>query len=214
MKASHSTLKKMVLAVALTLPAVVLAAPMSEIVTTRSDQDIHHQFGRDSVYAIQTREPVQTEARSDGSGDLLAGVGAFGAEAWDTVTGLFGPNPSAAAEQSAPRMYGRAGGYVGRDQVALLDTVEPAPLVREPVTTQERLSLDDLRYPAAREDQLYGPAIAQSAPSPEIGTVGNRELDWVSEGSVAREEELLMYGPADTVTWVQLNESGAEEGRN
>ena len=160
-----SSVKKMTLAVALTLPAAPLfAASMSEVVTTRDDQGIHQQYGRDSVYAIQTREPAQTESRmSEGSGGvkgMIAGVGSAGAAVWDKVTGLFEPRSSSAAAPSGPELYGRAGGYVGTDQLALLDRAGPAPAASAPVTTGESLIIgkadNDARYPAAPEAQLYG----------------------------------------------------------
>ena len=80
MNHSHSAIRTMALAVALTIPALSLAAPMSEVVTTRDDQDVHQQYGRDSVYAIQTRQPAQTESRyggteSSGGEGFLAGIG-------------------------------------------------------------------------------------------------------------------------------------------
>lgn len=166
MKRTHHTIKTMALAVALTLPAgLSLAAPMSELVTTRENQDVYQQFGRDSVYAIQTRQPADTGPRygSDGSsgvGEVLAGIGAAGAAAWDRVTGLFDSDGSThAGTPPEPETYGRAGGYVGTDQLALLERAGTAPATNEIVTTRESLAASepaDLRYPAATEDQLYG----------------------------------------------------------
>ena len=48
----HHMVKPVVIAVALSLPgAAVLAEDMSNVVTTRADQNIDQQYGRDSVYA-------------------------------------------------------------------------------------------------------------------------------------------------------------------
>src|SRR5262249_46599051 len=95
MKRIPSTGKTMTLAVALALPAAPsLAASMSDIVTTREDQDVHQQFGRDSVYAMQTRQPAQTESHvssDSGIGKFFAGVGAASTSAWHKVTGVFEP---------------------------------------------------------------------------------------------------------------------------
>lgn len=227
MKRTHHTIRTMALAVALTLPAgLSFAAPVGEVVTTRDDQDIHQQFGRDSVYAIQTRQPADTESRSaasgsNGVGEFFAGVGAAGAAAWDRVTGIFEPGGSTAAvAQSEPQMYGRAGGYVGADQIALVERAGPAAVTSQVVTTSESVaaydSFADSRYPAAREGQLYAPdqipgshsttaedrlsdasEDAQSAPSPEVGTVEDSQLN------------AMTAAPADGGEWKQPDQADA-----
>jgi hypothetical protein len=158
-----STAKTMALAVALALPAApTFAASMSDLVTTREDQNVHQQFGRDSVYAMQTHQPAQIGSRisSDTSiGKIFAGIGAAGATAWDKMTSVFGPgSPSRVAEQ--PQWYGRAGGYVGNDQLALLERAGPATDASQPVIAGEAMAIApaerDVRYPAASESQLYG----------------------------------------------------------
>jgi hypothetical protein len=229
MKRTHHTIRNAVLAVALTVPAgVSLAASMSEVVTTRENQDVHQQFGRDSIYAIQTRQPADTGSRSSsnsssGIGEFFAGVGASGAAVWDRMTGMFEPSDStAAASQPEPEVYGRAGGYVGTDQLALLARAEPAATASEVVTTRESIAAndiaDDVRYPAATEDQLYEsnrhsrsyPAAsddrlagasedAQSAPSPDVGTVEDSELD------------AMTAAPAEQGEWKQPDEAGAAQ---
>lgn len=197
----HRSIKTMVLAVALALPATLsIAAPVSDVVTTRGGQDIHQQFGRDSVYAAQTRQPVQTESRysggSSGMGGVFAGIGSAGAAAWDKVTGLFEPSEATSAAQSQPLVYGRAGGYVGTDQLALLDRARPASEASEPVTAGESITENDIRYPAAGEAELYGSpvAIAQSAPSPAVGTVEDQERNAMTDQ------------PADAGAWKQADE--------
>src|SRR5262245_8531871 len=132
MKRIPSTVKTMALAVALALPAAPsFAASMSDIVTTREDQDVHQQYGRDSVYAMQTRQPVQTEshASSDsGIGKFVAGVGAAGTSAWHKMTGMFEPGSHTTHTVVAqePQWYGRAGGYVGANQLAFVERAGPA----------------------------------------------------------------------------------------
>jgi hypothetical protein len=161
-----STVKTMALAVALALPAAPgFAASMSDIVTTRDDQDVHQQFGRDSVYALQNRQPAQTESRvsstsgSSGVGGFFAGIGAAGASAWQSVTSAFEPGSHTVAIQE-PRLYGRAGGYVGTDQLALLQRAGPGLDAIQPVTAGEAVAITaaerNVRYPAASESQLYG----------------------------------------------------------
>jgi hypothetical protein len=233
MKRTHHTIRTAALAVALAFPASFsLAAPLSEIVTTRDDQSIDSQFGRDSVYAIQTRQPADSGPRhsSDGSsgvGEFFAGLGAAGVAAWDSVTGAFEPVDARDAQRE-PEVYGRAGGYVGGDQIALLERADPAPAIGEIVTTRESLAANepaDTRYPAATEDQLYGrdrrfqqyeqefqhsapaattgewPASAemeQSAPSPDAGSVEDRAE---FDGTTA--------APADGGDWKQPDEADA-----
>jgi hypothetical protein len=157
-------MKTIVLAVALTVPAgLSVAASMSELVTTRESQDIYQQFGRDSVYAVQTRQPADTGSRyssnESGIGGVFAGIGSAGAAAWDRVTGLFDSDTSTrSVTPPEPERYGRAGGYVGTDQLALLARAGTAPPTNEVVTTGESLAAtesSDLRYPPASESQLY-----------------------------------------------------------
>ena len=160
-----STVKTMALAVALALPAApTFAASMSDIVTTRDDQDVHQQFGRDSVYAMETRQPVQTESHvssDSGIGKVFAGVGAAGTSAWHKMTSLFEPRSETSQTVVAqqPQWYGRSGGYVGIDQLALLERAGPATDVSQPVTAGEAMAIApaerDVRYPAASESQLY-----------------------------------------------------------
>ncbi len=142
-----STVKTMALAVALALPAApTLAASMSDIVTTRDDQDVHQQFGRDSVYAMQTRQPLQTESHvssDSGIGKFFAGVGAAGSSAWHKMTSVFEPKSETSHTVVAqqPQWYGRAGGYVGTDQLALLERAGPATNVSQPVTAGEAMAI-------------------------------------------------------------------------
>jgi hypothetical protein len=57
------------------------AESMSNVVTTRSDQDIQQQYGRDSVYAFSPdAKPMKPE--QTGSRDVFGKVKSYGAEAW------------------------------------------------------------------------------------------------------------------------------------
>src|SRR6266571_2388843 len=61
-----SVVKPMVVAIALIMPgSAALAASMNDVVTTRPDQSIDQQYGRDSVYAFSSDAkpftPAQTE---------------------------------------------------------------------------------------------------------------------------------------------------------
>lgn len=68
------SLKPVVIALALALPgSAALAASMGDIVTTRADQNIDRQYGRDSVYAFSPDKKPLTPERTSGSS--TAGVG-------------------------------------------------------------------------------------------------------------------------------------------
>src|SRR5678815_3737036 len=69
-RVGRNIVKPVVVAVALALPgAASFAASMTDVVTTRSDQNIDEQYGRDSVYAFsrdaKPLKPEQTASRSD-----------------------------------------------------------------------------------------------------------------------------------------------------
>ena len=62
------SLKPVVIALALVLPgSAALAASMGDIVTTRADQNIDQQYGRDSVYAFSLDKKPLTPERTSGS---------------------------------------------------------------------------------------------------------------------------------------------------
>jgi len=62
------TLKPVVIALALALSgSAALAASMGDIVTTRADQNVDQQYGRDSVYAFSTDKKPLTPERTSGS---------------------------------------------------------------------------------------------------------------------------------------------------
>jgi hypothetical protein len=104
------------------------------VVTTRSDQNIDEQYGRDSVYAFsRDAKPLKPEQTGSHHLGWLSNTAdktkAFVAGTWDKTTSFFkghGPSSysSAAAYQAQP--YGRAGGYAGSDRVAVLSTTPAA----------------------------------------------------------------------------------------
>jgi hypothetical protein len=129
-RVGRNVVKPIVVAVALALPgAASFAASMTDVVTTRSDQNIDEQYGRDSVYAFsrdaKPLKPEQTASRSDNfithTFDKTKG---FVAGVWDKTTSLFkhdGSSPVYTARYE-PQPYGRAGGYAGSDRVAVVAT--------------------------------------------------------------------------------------------
>src|SRR5689334_13053963 len=61
-------LKPVVIALALAVSgSAALAASMGDIVTTRADQNVDQQYGRDSVYAFSTDKKPLTPERTSGS---------------------------------------------------------------------------------------------------------------------------------------------------
>jgi hypothetical protein len=129
----RNLVKPLVLACALAFSAgTALAASMTDIVTTRSDQNIDEQYGRESVFAFSPdAKPLKPEQTGQGS-NVFGAIGGFFGATWDRVTGLFsGFGDDNAASQTAMnqpeelRGYGRAGGFVGGDRVAVLNSDNP-----------------------------------------------------------------------------------------
>lgn len=117
-RTTRSQVKSVALAVALALSgATAFAESMSTVVTTRSDQTIAQQYGRDSVYAFSPGSKPFTPGQT--ASHMLENVKAYSAVAWHKTTELLAPKPGSAA-QNEPQRYGRAGGYVGADQIAFL----------------------------------------------------------------------------------------------
>jgi len=115
--------------VALALPGAAAYAAAMDVVTTRSDQNIDEQYGRDSVYAFsRDAKPLKPEQTGSHPLPLIGGVvdktKHFFAGAWDKTTGLFKHDDRTAGAYAAssyePQPYGRAGGYAGSDRVAVI----------------------------------------------------------------------------------------------
>ena len=132
--------KLLVIAMSLALPgSAVLAATIDDVVKTRADQNIDQQYGRDSVYAFSPdAKPLKPEQSGARDTNVLGKVKGYAAEAWhktegfaaglwDKTTGLFRGHEGAASSvaQTEPEGYGRAGGFIGADRVAVLES--PAP---------------------------------------------------------------------------------------
>jgi len=127
---TRNMVKPIVVAVALALPgAAALAADMSNVVTTRSDQNIEEQYGRDSVYAFsRDAKPLKPEQQGSHElgflGDAFHKTTGFVAGAWHKTTSMFtrddGTHATTYTALNEPQRYGRAGGYVGSDRVAVI----------------------------------------------------------------------------------------------
>jgi hypothetical protein len=132
-RVGRNVVKPIVVAVALALPgAASFAASMTDVVTTRSDQNIDEQYGRDSVYAFsrdaKPYKPEQTASHSTNFvGNVFDKTKGFVAGAWDKTTSMFRRDGSSDASpvytaRYEPQPYGRAGGYTGSDRVAVVAT--------------------------------------------------------------------------------------------
>ena len=129
----HSHVKPIALAIALALPsAAALAHPLSDVVTTRADQTVTEQYGRDSVYAFSPSAkpltPAQTGSRAgffseakQYSAHAWDKTKEYSAEAWDKTKALLAPKPGA-VNPNEPQRYGRAGGFVGADEITFLNS--------------------------------------------------------------------------------------------
>lgn len=91
----HSHIKPIALAIALALPgAAALAQPSNEGVVTEVKQHSANAWDKTKEYS---------------------------ANAWDKTKAFFAPKPGA-ANPSEPQRYGRAGGYVGADEIKFLNS--------------------------------------------------------------------------------------------
>jgi len=128
-RVGRNVVKPLVVAVALALPgAAAFAASMDDVVKTRADQNIDEQYGRDSVYAFsRDAKPLKPEQQGSHDmgflGDAYHKTTDFVAGAWHKTTAMFngdGKSYAANRHEYAPERYGRAGGYVGSDRVAVI----------------------------------------------------------------------------------------------
>ncbi|MEO8628019.1 MAG: hypothetical protein ABI612_07940 [Betaproteobacteria bacterium] len=126
---TRNLVKPLVFAVALSVPlSAAFAADMGDVVKTRADQTIDQQYGRDSVYAFSLdAKPMTPERTTGATGDGFFGkMKSYGATAWHKTEALAGAawaktqSSSDAAAAIEPQGYGRAGGYVGSDRIAIL----------------------------------------------------------------------------------------------
>jgi len=174
----RNVVKPLVVAVALALPGTAaFAASMEDVVKTRADQNIDEQYGRDSVYAFsRDAKPLKPEQQgSHGLGfigdafhkttDLVAG-------AWHKTTGMFtggdGKSYSANQSQQEPQRYGRAGGYVGSDRVAMLAGTSGTTATSNADTVKTGEALDDNAAATTTPDRPS--AAAAATPEPMVNT--------------------------------------------
>ncbi len=123
------TLKPIALAVALALlNGGSLAASMSDVVSTRRAQSFGDQYGRDSLYASSPDDRrFESEQNSPNSSWFSRSVKADRPE-------TLGKTASLALHDSAhsvnllpgnrPQAYGRAGGYVGWERIAMMQSLQ------------------------------------------------------------------------------------------
>ncbi len=126
---TRNLVKPLIFAVALSLPiSSAFAAEMGDVVKTRADQTIDQQYGRDSVYAFSPEAKPMTPERTTGASDggFFGKMKSYGATAWHKTEAMAGAawakttSPSEAAAPTEAQGYGRAGGYVGGDRIAIL----------------------------------------------------------------------------------------------
>lgn len=133
-------MKPIAAATLLALSSAAFAASMDNVVTTRSDQNIDQQYGRDSVYAFSAAsKPHSPDQAGSRDTDVFGKVKDYSANAWHKTTAFFAGLGAGAAASSAansdPQAYGRAGGYVGSDRVAVLNSQAPYQANGTPVYT-------------------------------------------------------------------------------
>jgi len=175
------------LAVALAFSGTAaFGAAMGDVVTTRSDQNISEQYGRDSVYAFSPAakplKPEQTEARDTNIFGKLKSYTAnawhktehFAGATWGAATGFFTHHPATSSSVALyePQPYGRAGGYVGPDRIAILQSNATALTANSDVvwTGESKMgNVADKRgesepvAPSAQESSMGSPDREQSA---------------------------------------------------
>ena len=106
-----SLVKPLVLAVALTLPGTAaFAGSVNEDVSTRADQIIDQQYGRDSVFAVglsRYSERMTPEQLSAQLSNWLDKTKSFAGATWDKTKSLF--TQESTVSSSEPQRYdGRA----------------------------------------------------------------------------------------------------------
>lgn len=158
-RSRRSPLQPIVLALGLAVPAMTaFAESMENIVTTRSDQTVEQQYGRDSVYAFSPASkpfsPRQTAGRTENaleSGKSYSAIESRKTDWWAASRGQ-------SATSSEPEWYGRAGGYVGADRVAYVQA-HATPASESPSTVKTETS-------SVSEETTVPAPIAQSEPTP------------------------------------------------
>jgi hypothetical protein len=118
-----AALKPLAIAVALALPsASAWAASMKDVVATRADRNIDQHYGRDSVYAIAGDKRLKP-GHSVADMGRLSKAKLYRAAALGNKASLVTPQSVKSGEvlmPSGPQTYGRAGGYVGWERIAVM----------------------------------------------------------------------------------------------
>ena len=177
----HSHIKPIALAIALALPgAAALAQPLSDVVTTRADQTVTQQYGRDSVYAFspdaKPLTPAQTGARAGAfteikqySANAWDKTKEYSAEAWDKTKAVLAPKPGT-LNPNEPQRYGRAGGYVGADEIAVLNSTRaPTTSAQTPDTVKDGTAQID-RDASVNRDATITSLAPDTATAPDART--------------------------------------------
>jgi hypothetical protein len=179
---TRNMVKPIVVAVALALPgAGAFAADMSNVVTTRSDQNIDEQYGRDSVYAFsRDAKPLKPEQQGSHDmgflGDAFHKTTGFVAGAWHKTTSMFHRDDGMHATYTAlnePQRYGRAGGYIGSDRVAVIAGTPETSATANADTVKTGQELDSAaatRSWADHRDQSTSAAITNPPNEPSVVT--------------------------------------------
>jgi hypothetical protein len=209
---------------ALALPGTAaFAASMDDVVKTRADQNIDEQYGRDSVYAFsRDAKPLKPEQQGSHDmgflGDAYHKTTGFVANAWHKTTAMFtgdGKTYAANQYQYAPERYGRAGGYVGSDRVAVIagksdmtatanaDTVktdESAAAAGTAITTPEQPSAAAVESPDRMSNTQQPSAAVDYTPTPppveEPNSAMTRDESQPVITAPAAKEETVIVEPA------------------
>jgi len=111
-RSKRNVARPMVLALALALPlSAAVAMQMGDVVTTRADQNVHEQYGRDSVYALSpgSKQSMPGQALSV---DRLASQNAPTFNASSDSELLVGSGYVASSDSETPM----GSGYVGNEE--------------------------------------------------------------------------------------------------
>jgi hypothetical protein len=196
---TRNLVKPLVFAVALSLPlSAAFAAEMGDVVKTRADQTIDQQYGRDSVYAFSLDAKPMTPERTTGSseGGFFGKMKSYATNAWhkteDFTAAAWGktagaiPHDSSAMAETQPQGYGRAGGFVGPDRIAILNSDKP-------YAANASLPINELGTPVEATDRhVMAPAIEPSAQnSSQVGPTGMTDEGRSSTDSTAMESDSM-----------------------
>jgi len=183
----RTVVKPLVVAIALALPgAASFAASMDDVVKTRADQNIDEQYGRDSVYAFsRDAKPLKPEQQGSHDmgfiGDAYHKTTGFLAGAWHKTTSMFDRDNDGSKTYAAnryqlePQRYGRAGGYVGSERVAVIagttdmTATANAETVKDADTVKTGQELDNAAVtpaPAITQDQPSSAAVTPEPSAP------------------------------------------------